>query len=524
MQFFPRPQLTENEMKSYTIIFVTFLLFGSFVTKSAIAAYADTVLADGPVAFWRLDESSGSTAVNLGTLGSSANASYSGGHSKGQSPLISGDGTSVDFSGGNVTPGSTNGISSGGPFTEKTIELWFKADSLSGRQVLYEQGGGTRGLAVYLDGNTLYVAGWNRANDDGGGAAAPWGSPAPVYVSSGTSISTDTVYHVVLVMDGDTSGTGGTIEGFLNGQSFGQAAGVGRLWNHNPAVIGNATGGIRFHDNNTLTNNRDFDGNIDEVALYNTALSSAQVQQHYQAGAGGSSDLVGHWKLNENSGTDAADDSGSGNDGELFGVFSFDLDSVASCPTDGSALRFNGTDDYIAVPDSNSLDITDALTIAGWVHADSWGAGFNVDVIARKGSDGPNSYQLAVADKKVTLLLDDSDGGGIQGKTRLSKDAWYHVAATWDGSEVRIYVNGSLDMDAAASWSGTLSTDSRDLYIGGQPGGDFFDGILDDIRIYNRALSSSEVAALYGLRAHWKLDEEFGSTAADATGGGNDGT
>ncbi|REJ68876.1 MAG: LamG domain-containing protein [Planctomycetota bacterium] len=491
--------------------------------RMACAAYQDVVLADSPVAYWRVDETSGSTATNIGSLGSSANATYYGTHTKGQTPLVA-DGTSIRFTNGRVSPGQTSGISTGGPFTEKTIELWFQANSVSGRQVLFEQGGGTRGLNVYLDGSTLYVAGWNRANDDGGGAAAPWGTPTPVFVSSGTPIQVGEVYHVVLVMDGDAAGTTGTIEGFLNGQSFGSSSGVGRLWNHNPAEIGDANAGVRFHDNNTSSSNREFDGYIDEVALYNVALSSTRIQAHYDEGINDGSTLVGHWKLDEVSGTTATDESSSSNDGTLQGTFTFDTASVTSCPITGNALEFNGTDDHIAVPSSSSLQITDELTIVAWVRGDNWGSGTDVDTVVRKGSGDPTNYQLAIANRKVTLYLDDTDDGGIQGDTSLDKETWFHVAATWDGSEVRIYVNGVLDMAAPVAYNGTLGFDSRDLHVGGHPLGDFFDGLLDDVRVYNVALTAGEVSAIYGLVGHWKLDESSGSTASDNSGNGNDGS
>ena len=301
---------------------IFFLLLGlGFVScsRNCYAAYSDVVLADNPIAYWKLDETSGSTAVNDGSLSFAANGTYVSAHTKGATSLVAGGGTSVQFSGGYVSFGHINGINRSGPFTQKTIELWFRPNSLTGRQVLYEQGGGTRGLNIYLDGADLYVNGWNRANDDGWRRAAPWGNPTPVFVSLLGAVATNTTYHVVLVMDGDASGTSGTITGYLNGVSFGQQAGVGRLWDHNPAVIGDANAGTRFHDNNTSTTNRDFDGQIDEVALYNTALSAAQVLLHFQEG-NQSAGLVGHWKFDEGVGTRAADSTSTANDATKWGL------------------------------------------------------------------------------------------------------------------------------------------------------------------------------------------------------------
>jgi len=274
---------------SHLLRLTTCLFFlASFSPASLHAAYPDVVLADNPMAYWRLGETSGNTAVNQGSLASAADGTYSGLMTWGVKGLIDNEAdTAVDFQGGHVRMSNVNGINRRGPFEEKSIELWFRADSLSRRQVLYEQGGGTRGLAIYLDGGTLYVCGWNRAND-GGRVAAPWGnSPAPLSVS--TTIEAGRVYYVALVMDGDSNGFGGSIDGYLNGRHFGQVSGVGLLYNHNPAVIGTAVSGIRFHDNDTSTNNRSFDGVIDEVALYDTALTASQIRAHFDAGSNGSS-------------------------------------------------------------------------------------------------------------------------------------------------------------------------------------------------------------------------------------------
>ncbi len=177
------------------------------------------------------------------------------------------------------------------------------------------------------------------------------------------------------------------------------------------------------------------------------------------------------------------------------------------------ALEFDGVNDYLWVGNSSSLQLSSALTIAAWIKGDGWGTGSDVDTIARKGEVTPVNYQLAIADGKVSLMLDGIDsGGGLRGNTLLSTVQWYHVAAAWDGSTVRIYVNGILDNDPPESRAGTIGTDMRPLYIGGRDGADFFDGLIDDVRIYNRALDPNEVYppidGLAGLVGHWKLDED----------------
>jgi hypothetical protein len=93
----------------------------------------------------------------------------------------------------------------------------------------------------------------------------------------------------------------------------------------------------------------------------------------------------------------------------------------------------------------------------------------------------------------------------------------------WDGATVKIYLNGQLD-NAPAARTGTIGTDTRPLCIGGRSGADYFDGMIRDARIYNRALSDTEIAELVGLLGHWKFSEGSGATAADSSAQGNDAT
>jgi len=201
--------------------------------------------------------------------------------------------------------------------------------------------------------------------------------------------------------------------------------------------------------------------------------------------------LVGWWKFDEGSGRTAYDSSGYGNDGALVGNCQW----VAG--VFGMALEFDGTDAYVSVPNSSSLQLTSALTMAGWIKADSWGSGSAVDIIARKGEDNPNNYQLAITDGLSTLYLDDNDGIGYRGDTLLNTGQWYHVAATWDGSTVRIYVDGVLDNDPPDLHGDNISTDTRAFYIGGRSGNDLLDGTLDDCGIWDHALNAEEVQHIF---------------------------
>jgi len=213
------------------------------------------------------------------------------------------------------------------------------------------------------------------------------------------------------------------------------------------------------------------------------------IMQRALAWASQDNSLIGYWKLDDAVGATAID-SAANSDGTV---------SNATWTTGqlGGALELDGSNGSVSVPSAPTLQLTSALTIAGWVKGDVvWGMGTDVDIIARKGDGDPNNYQFAIKNGLATMFLDDSDSGGLSGNTALNLGQWYHVAATWDGSEVRIYVDGVLDKDPPDLRGATIGTDTRPLYIGGRGTADVFDGIVDDVRIYNRALTAAEVAAL----------------------------
>ncbi|NND03922.1 MAG: hypothetical protein HKN91_14165 [Acidimicrobiia bacterium] len=243
---------------------------GHSVIVDNISAYGDTVIADGAVAYWRLNDSSGTTAVDVvGNL----DGTYTGGPALNASGLIPSDSdNAVDFDGQDdfvAIPNDTV-LNSGGPYTARSVELWFEADDVNSRQVIFEEGGVTRGLATYVDQGDLYVVGWNTKNDD---VTTPWG---PEWVS--VPVFANTAYHLVLTLDGS-----GDLVGYLNGLDFGTVSNVGNLFKHNAGVgLGAMDDDVRFHDGSVTNPNQDyfFDGTIDDVAVYNSVLSSSTVGAH----------------------------------------------------------------------------------------------------------------------------------------------------------------------------------------------------------------------------------------------------
>lgn len=207
---------------------------------------------------------------------------------------------------------------------------------------------------------------------------------------------------------------------------------------------------------------------------------------------------VALWKLDNGSGS-VATESILGRNGTLSGA------TWGSGRVDG-ALSFNGTTNYVSIANNADFQVTRSLTVAGWIKASNWPSDSNwASIVLRKGGVNPNNWQLHVCQGRVKLSLNDYDTYGYAGNTVLVTDQWHHVAATWDGSYVRIYADGLLDKPPMSRTS-SIRRDTRELYIGGRIGStDVVNGSVDDVRFYNRALTSGEIAALASPSARPRL-------------------
>ena len=199
-----------------------------------------------------------------------------------------------------------------------------------------------------------------------------------------------------------------------------------------------------------------------------------------------SSGLVGAWGFNEDAGATASDVSGFANNG-LLGATTWTTQGKY-----GAGLAFDGTSSQIAVPGSASLDLTSAMTLEAWVNPST--AATDWRSILAKNTD--RYYLMASSDPQGMPAVGGTFGSGnlnVFGPQLLPLNAWRHVAATFDGASLRLYVNGASV--ASTAQSGALTTSTENLLIGADHYGEYFQGVLDEIRIYNRALSVSEIQA-----------------------------
>jgi len=241
------------------------------VISSPGSEYADAVIADGADVYWRVAESSGTTAIDE-TGGNDAD--YAGSPTLGVSGIITGGNTAVSFDGidDKINIVNATEINQGGPYTTKTIELWFNATDVSRRQVLLEQGSVNRGLNIYLDGGQLYAGVYNTAND---GGDTPWG---PVWLSTPVTAGTD--YQVAMVFDVPSD----TLSLYVNGALVDSDNGIGSLNSHALSAVGAQRSWARYVDGGTKGADNFFGGTIDEIASYPTALNAGTIATHYTAG------------------------------------------------------------------------------------------------------------------------------------------------------------------------------------------------------------------------------------------------
>jgi hypothetical protein len=218
------------------------------------------------------------------------------------------------------------------------------------------------------------------------------------------------------------------------------------------------------------------------------------------------SDLIGYWRLNDATGSATARDySVWGNDGTLVG-----LDAatawVAGGP-EGGALSVQGNG-YVNVPDSASIDsITTQLTVAAWIFltapvmANTYGTAISRQI----GTGYDQHYHLSVNDQQQAILFITTTTAGQQvigGPPTVPLETWVHLAGTYDGSQMRLYVNG-VEVNSEAV-SGPFASETNPVVLSGKGNGaaktvsEFVPGELDEVMLYRRALSADEIAQLEG--------------------------
>jgi len=195
--------------------------------------------------------------------------------------------------------------------------------------------------------------------------------------------------------------------------------------------------------------------------------------------------LVAAYSFSEGIGTTLADSSGNNNHGAISGA------TWTSAGRFGNALVFNGTSSRVTIPSSPSLQLTNGVTLEAWVFPTTTPTGWRS--IVTKTIDG--YYLMASSDNPGPTLGGLWTSGGtsyLPSSTALTPNVWTHLAATFDGSTMRVYVNGTQVASRAQNASLTPTTGTLQIGADSYPD-EFFEGRIDEVRIYNRALSPAEI-------------------------------
>ena len=203
--------------------------------------------------------------------------------------------------------------------------------------------------------------------------------------------------------------------------------------------------------------------------------------------------LVGYWKLDESSGGIASDDSGNGYSGTLFG-------DPVWMPAGGwidGAIDLDGAGDYIRIEDEAPFDITDVITVSAWIKVTSFDNDW-AGVVTK----GDSAWRLARSYGGSNMEfsctgISNNQYGYISGNINVDDGAWHHVAGVYDGSRIYLYIDGVEDASEPAT--GSIDLNNYKVFIGenGQATGRTWNGYIDDVRVYHRALTAPDILSIY---------------------------
>ena len=208
------------------------------------------------------------------------------------------------------------------------------------------------------------------------------------------------------------------------------------------------------------------------------------------------SDIVGYWNFDEGEGEEVMDSSQNNNDGILSGA------EWTNEAIKGKALSFDGTDDYVRIEDSDTLSVHNGLSIELWMKADNFsgdGESSGNPLVCKwtLWTEGEFHFSSCTGGDLILYLSSGTAVATTRAYSVLDTNTWYHLVATWNGSYVKLYVNATT-IATSPTYFDSLNTEEHEedyLQIGHDTGGSswWFDGIIDEVTIYNRELSEQEI-------------------------------
>ncbi len=270
-------------------------------------------------------------------------------------------------------------------------------------------------------------------------------------------------------------------------------------------------------------------GFLDDVRIYNRALSTTEITALYNNQSVDPTGLIIYNNFDDQNPIQATDLSNNNNHGIISGASYFSKNH--------SALSFDGTDDYVELSTSNLANIDHALTFSAWIyHNDN---GLKNQILNKHNWDDSKGYLLALtATSQIEFRLNNGSCDWENNECSLWSEpiaprTWTHVTALLEDSKMRLFIN-NIENSSEASFSGNiLNTEVEKLTLGKVSYGldEYLNGFLDDVRIYNRALSTTEITALYnnqsvdptGLIIYNNFDDQNPIQATDLSNNNNHG-
>ncbi|HQX55000.1 MAG TPA: CARDB domain-containing protein [Pyrinomonadaceae bacterium] len=355
-----------------------------------------------------------------------------------------------------------------------TLSTWFESNQAAEHYVAGKGACNGSGSNFYIGVDSSFVPFIDISHENGGSRAS----------NDAFTLSQNVWHNLILIKEGTS------FKLYVDGVLALNHTETGTMGvNDQPFTIGKGIGCIAPQ----LTTK----GGVDEVLLFGRALNATELDAIYNgyyppAGPtptptptnGG---LVGFWRANGN-----ANDSSGGNNGSLEG------NTAYATGHEGQAFDFDGNGDRVRVLDGGSdvLDVqTGDFTVAAWVYIRSSGEHF----IAGKDS-GDGSYSLKVIGQQLNFCLFNNGGGScINTGADVTQNVWHHVAGVRSNGQIRVFVDGTER--SSTDFTDTLPAISTDFTIGSpvyttSPQPDT-NGLIDDVRLYNRGLDGTEMIAIY---------------------------
>ena len=205
--------------------------------------------------------------------------------------------------------------------------------------------------------------------------------------------------------------------------------------------------------------------------------------------------LKAYWMFNEGSGSTASDSFGN-SDGTIFGGVTW-TDGVTAAMSD-SALDLDGSSGYVQVANTEALNVTGtSITMMAWIYPRSGGDSGGSRIISKMNNAGDGDvYSMFTDSYRLRFRLDNAD---MISSHIIELNEWVHVAMVYDGTDKRIYINGALDAATPQPKTDAVDGSVNPVQLGRRESGGprFYDGILDEVRIYRQALSDTDIADIF---------------------------